>query len=69
MLQHLELADGRAELLAGLEVIQGQAERLLHAAEGFAALGGDGPALLVAQRRQGLAGRTEQTVLADHHAV
>ncbi|MNF92637.1 hypothetical protein D3C84_752860 [compost metagenome] len=69
MLQHLELADGRTELPAGLEVVQGQAEAFLHAAEGFGALGGDGSPLLVTQRRQGLAERTEQAALADQHAI
>ncbi|MNH31590.1 hypothetical protein D3C79_919690 [compost metagenome] len=55
VLQHLELANGLPELLSGFQVVEGQGARRFHAANGFGALRGDGTALLIADRWQGLA--------------
>ena len=42
MLQHLELADRHAELLAGLGIFDRRIEQHLHGAAGLGGVGGDG---------------------------
>ncbi|MNZ77399.1 hypothetical protein D3C78_959380 [compost metagenome] len=69
MLQRLEAADRHAELLARLQVVQGQSARGFHAADRFRALRGDGAALLVAQSRQCLPLLAEQRGAADEDVV
>ncbi|MNG29010.1 hypothetical protein D3C84_1143660 [compost metagenome] len=69
MLQHLELADWRAELLARLQVVESQAKGFLHATDGLGALPGNGATLLIMQGRQGLADVTEQSATAHKDII
>ncbi|MCY1445062.1 hypothetical protein D9M71_615650 [compost metagenome] len=69
MLQGLELADHLAELLAGLEVVEGQIAHRLHAAHRLGTLRGQCAALLIAQRGQSLAGFTEHTGGTDEDVI
>ncbi|MNP09866.1 hypothetical protein D3C76_1019870 [compost metagenome] len=69
VLQGLELADHLAELLARLQVVEGQGAGRFHAANRFGALCGDRPALLVTQGRQGLAFWAEQVGGADEYVI
>src|SRR5690606_13741841 len=63
VLQNLELADRHAELLAGLQVVQGQVAGHAHGPDGFAAQGGDGTPALVADGVVGVAGAAQQFTL------
>ena len=69
VLQHLELADRHTELLARLQVVEGQLAGFVHAAQRVSALRGDGAALLVTQRRERIADFAEQRVGADLNVV
>ncbi|MNZ73097.1 hypothetical protein D3C78_914980 [compost metagenome] len=69
VLQRLEAADRHAELLACLQVVEGQVAGCLHAADRFRALRGDGATLLVAQGGQCLPLLAEQRGAADEDVV
>src|SRR5690606_8525345 len=60
VLQYLELADRHAELLAGLQVVQGQVAGNAHGAHRFTAQGGNGAAALVADGVIGFTGGAQQ---------
>src|SRR5690554_5872743 len=69
MLEHLKTADGLAELLAGLEEIQGQLASLLHTAYRLGALGGHGASQLIVQGCKSRTGLTQQSAVSHAHVL
>jgi hypothetical protein len=69
VLQGLELADRHAELLARLEVLEGDFVERRHDADGLGAERGIGVVDRALDERQGAAGGSDQGLGADLHAV
>ena len=68
VLQHLEVADRRAELLACLEVLDGEPVQRIHDADGFGSQRRDGEFGDAFEDRQTAVERADEVSLADIHA-